>query len=225
MAEILFLFLHTTTIQPSIIHYNKQSADLLAMVDQKELEKLNHFRPISNKADRVNIVIHGFNVASPKYRESWGALQNLSTVCTLCEEGKPGDPYILRCVYDLKVGPDMLNPRNTVHGGFQLTIFDNLSSFAVGGYEKYWKDYDEKTMTVAVEGAAVLAKIGLDMGVSRTLTATYIRALNLGEVATLEVEVMSETKTFVVIRGRAFDSRGRLATTFFHDKVKTPPRI
>ncbi|VVT54909.1 uncharacterized protein SAPINGB_P004323 [Magnusiomyces paraingens] len=191
------------------------------------MEKLASLRPGSNRADRVNLFINGTPLISNSSEpmSAWGAKTSEAAQCISCEDlsGDPQSKYLLRAEFEMTVTREMLNPRGTMHGGFQVTLFDNLSSFAVAGFDRYWEGYsdEEKTIDIFVP----IKRVAKMMGVSRTLTATFLRAVSEGDLVKMEVFVVAETKTFTVITGRVYDKQGRVATEFFHDKVKVAARI
>lgn len=189
------------------------------------MDRVNKLRPKSRREDRLNLFVFGPGLVSDKNKYSWGNIQTESVNCIKCEVDDPNGKYLLKAVYEFTVTKEMLNPRGTLHGGFQTTLFDNLSTFCAAGFDHFWENYDEDNMKIFEEGMEIINAISKTFGVSRQLSATYLRALNLGEKATLEIEIISETKTFVVLMGKAYDSKGRLCTTFFHDKVKIGPRL
>lgn len=167
--------------------------------------------------------------------EGWGLSINPGIECT---EVKLGDPTgkqgpILQCTFEFIVTKEMTNPNNMAHGGFQSTLFDNYSTYCVAGLDKHWQQYikeiketkanETKRKEILMNQTKDIAKsIVAGMGVSRTLTGTYFKGVPLGSKAVLKVDLVAESKTFMVLEGRLYNEKNEICTFFFHDKVKVP---
>lgn len=204
------------------------------MINPKHLETL---RPKTRKQDRVNICLLAMKNAP--HPESWGYEMYETSECIFLECSDARDKLngsqivsqpLLRAVFKVPVTKSMLNPRGALHGGCQVTIFDNLSTCAYVGLDKFWKDWDDDNMTGSNDLASVLMEPTSNFGVSRNLSATYLRGVFLEETETpyvfLEVEMVAESRGFSMFTGALLDPKKRVCTTFVHDKAKpAPPKL
>lgn len=203
------------------------------MSDAEALKKLDLLKPKTESKDRVNLFFRGVMLGPKSFRGAWAAntIPDVDCVEHTCWDPKSVNyvkpdvgvgetPPLMRAVFEIKVTPQVVNPHGTMHGGYQTTIFDVLSSFIYMSLDRFWDDYDEKVKPTKALWT-IFDKASTGFGVSRNLSATYIKAIPLGEKATLVIELLQESKTFVVYSGKMYNSQGQLCTILSHDKVKT----
>lgn len=103
-------------------------------------------------------------------------------------------------VFAFPVDTYYCNNSGSMHGGFQSTAFDSLTSLAI--------------MAAAPKGSA-----WLDGGVSRVLTVNYIRPATEGEMLLCECEVTHVGKRMAMTRGILRRERdGAIVSTCEHNK-------
>lgn len=112
----------------------------------------------------------------------------------------PTGPGLANVVFAFPVEKYYCNNSNTMHGGFQATAFDNLTSLAI--------------MCNATPGST-----WLDAGVSRVLTVNYLRPAMEGEVLLCECEVVQVGKRMAMTRGvLRREKDGKVVSTCEHNK-------
>jgi acyl-coenzyme A thioesterase 13 len=104
--------------------------------------------------------------------------------------------------YVLTVSPKLCNRGGNLHGGAAAALFDILTSIAL--------------LTVAKPGYWDM------LGVSRTLTVTFLRPLPLGTKVFVDCEVVAAGKNLANLRGTMKTADGKVCITCTHDKVAVP---
>jgi acyl-coenzyme A thioesterase 13 len=101
--------------------------------------------------------------------------------------------------YAFTVAPNLCNRGGNLHGGAATTLFDSLTTTAL--------------LTIAKPG------FWDTLGVSRTLTVTFLRPLPLGTKVFLDCEVVAAGKRLANLRGTMRTADGRVCATCIHDKA------
>lgn len=101
--------------------------------------------------------------------------------------------------YAFTVEPVLCNKLGNLHGGAASTLFDTLTTTAL--------------LTIAEPG------YWDTLGVSRTLTITFLRPLPLGTKVFLDCEVVAAGKNLANIKGTMRKADGKVCVTCIHDKV------
>lgn len=108
--------------------------------------------------------------------------------------------------FQFTVQPEHHNGLHNMHGGATASLFDWCTSIAL----------------------ALINKSGFwfFMGVTRTLSLTYLRPVPVGEVVLVECEVAHAGRKLCHLKGRMKRaSDGVLLVTCEHDKVSTDPPV
>lgn len=114
------------------------------------------------------------------------------------------DPKHPRCVFSYTVIQENQNGTGNMHGGCTATLFDFCTSMPVcliNSPDFWWY-----------------------LGVSRTLSVTYLKPIPVGEKILIECEIMSIGKTLSTIRGvMRRQSDGVALATCEHGKFNSDP--
>lgn len=107
----------------------------------------------------------------------------------------------------------MNNLMGAVHGGCATTMVDNISTWAIIGDPKYWKNgetSDEALQTVSRE-----------FGVSRNLNLTFVRPIPLNAEIAVIVKVQSNTRRTTHLTFEIIDPKTKKQYVLgTHDKAK-----
>jgi acyl-coenzyme A thioesterase 13 len=101
--------------------------------------------------------------------------------------------------YAFTVLPKLCNRGRNLHGGAATTIFDILTSTAM--------------LTIAKPGYWDM------LGVSRTLTVSFLRPLPLGTKVFVDCEVVAAGKNLAHLKGIMKTADGKVCITCTHDKA------
>lgn len=101
--------------------------------------------------------------------------------------------------YMFTVVPKLCNKAGSLHGGAASTLLDTLTSTALLSIAKagYWET----------------------LGVSRTLTVTFLRPLPLGTKVFVDCEVVAVGKSMANLKGTMKNADGKVCVTCIHDKA------
>ncbi|KAF7512671.1 hypothetical protein GJ744_000932 [Endocarpon pusillum] len=101
--------------------------------------------------------------------------------------------------YMFTVVPKLCSKAGFLHGGAASTLLDTLTSTALLTIAKagYWKT----------------------LGVSRTLTVTFLRPLPLGTKVFVDCEVVAVEKSMANVKGTMKNADGKVSITSIHDKA------
>lgn len=125
-----------------------------------------------------------------------------------------------KVTFEIVPNETMLNPMGSVHGGCVATLFDNLSSYSLAVLDKYWTEFHPEEGEELFDYALnkFVPQFTKEMGVSRTLSVTYLRALLPGQKYLMTVEVVSVGRNFSHFTAIIRDGNNRLCNTMVHDK-------
>ncbi len=101
--------------------------------------------------------------------------------------------------YMFTVVPKLCNTGGFLHGGAASTLLDTLTSTAL--------------LTIAKPGYWDM------LGVSRTLTVTFLRPLPLGTEVLVDCEVVAVGKSMASLKGTMKTADGKVCITCIHDKA------
>jgi uncharacterized protein (TIGR00369 family) len=103
--------------------------------------------------------------------------------------------------FDFVVADWMCSVLDTMHGGCVSTMFDDVTTFAIG----------------------VITRPGFwtHGGVTRTLNCTYLRPVPKGAQVRIEVEVVHAGRRMITVLGKMRDAKGRVLAMCEHGKVST----
>lgn len=101
--------------------------------------------------------------------------------------------------YAFRVHPSLCNRSGTLHGGAASTLFDTLTSTAL----------------------LTLGRLGKweTLGVSRTLSVTFMRPMSMNTKVFLECEVVAAGKKMANLRGTMRSPEGKICAMCIHDKA------
>lgn len=100
--------------------------------------------------------------------------------------------------FEFIVDENMSNLDGNLHGGAATTIFDNLTSTAL----------------FTLDGISSWDALG----VTRSLTVTFLRPLPLGASVELSCEVVAKGKKMALLKGTMRTVQGKLCAVCVHDK-------
>lgn len=101
--------------------------------------------------------------------------------------------------YAFNVTPSLCNRAGNLHGGAATSLFDTLTTTAL--------------LTVAKEG------YWDSLGVSRTLTVTFLRPLPMGTKVFLDCKVLAAGKKMANLKGTMRTADGKICVICIHDKA------
>jgi acyl-coenzyme A thioesterase 13 len=101
--------------------------------------------------------------------------------------------------YAFTVLPSLCNRGGNLHGGAATTLFDTLTTTAL--------------LTTTQTGHWGM------LGVSRTLTVTFLRPLPLGTKVVVDCELVAIGKRMANLKGTMKTADGRVCVTCIHDKA------
>jgi acyl-coenzyme A thioesterase 13 len=104
--------------------------------------------------------------------------------------------------YALTILPKLCNRGGNLHGGAAAALFDILTSTVL--------------LTVAKPGYWDM------LGVSRTLTVTFLRPIPLGTKVFVDCEVVAVGKNLANLKGTMKTADGKVCITCMHDKAAAP---
>lgn len=103
--------------------------------------------------------------------------------------------------FSFTVMPVLCNSGGTLHGGAATTLFDTLTTTAL--------------LTISKPGHWDT------LGVSRTLTVTFLRPIPVGTKAFLDCEVVAAGKNMANIKGTMRTADGKVCVSCIHDRAAT----